>query len=63
MSLDRVPIKQLGELEQNVDRLLATMRKTRTHRVPLYQALLQFERELGEARRQRFDDKADDPAR
>lgn len=57
MKLDRVSVKHLSELEQQVAQLLATMRKTRTHRDPLYQSLQDFENELGEARRKRFDEK------
>lgn len=55
MNLDHVPPKYLNDIEHLLHELQATMRKANLHNEPLAQALQDFESEVGEERRARFD--------
>jgi len=56
MELDAVPRKKLNEIEITVTSLIAMMRKAKLHEEPLAKSLVQFEKELGEVRRKRFEE-------
>jgi hypothetical protein len=55
MNLDSISPKYVGELEQNVHRLLVTMRKAKLDSDPMYATLQELEQQLEETRRTRFD--------
>ena len=55
MQLDSVSSKHLNELEQMVRDLQSLMRKANLQNEPLAKAIYDFEVELGQARRARFD--------
>ena len=55
MNLADVSSKHISELEQLVSQALLTMRKAKLSSEPIYVSLQEFEQELGEARRARFD--------
>jgi Zn-dependent M16 (insulinase) family peptidase len=55
MNFENVPQKHMNELELLVRELLAVMRKAKLQNESLEQALRQFEQELEDARRKRFD--------
>ncbi len=55
MDLDTVSTKHINELENLVKDLLTAMRKAKLQKDPLGEQLRQFEQELGDVRRQRFD--------
>ena len=55
MNFENIPQKHMNELELLVRELLAVMRKAKLQNESLEQALRQFEQELEDARRKRFD--------
>jgi len=55
MQLDSVSSKHLNELEQSVRDLQLLMRKANLQNEPIAKAIYEFEVELGQARRARFD--------
>lgn len=55
MKLDTISPKQASEIEQQVSRLLNTLRKAKLFDEPIYLLLQELEQELGEIRRRRFD--------
>ncbi len=55
MNLDTVSSKHLNELEGLVRELQLVMRKASLHNEPLAKSLHEFELELGQVRRARFD--------
>jgi hypothetical protein len=57
MNLDEVSDQNLNLLERLSRELLDAMRRAKLLDSPLAQALTQFEREAGDARRSRFDSK------
>ena len=56
MNLDSISSKFVGELEQKVYQLLLAMRKAKLQDDPIYASLQKMEQELGQARRERFDE-------
>ncbi|MBZ0304084.1 MAG: hypothetical protein K8J31_30385 [Anaerolineae bacterium] len=56
MNLESISRKQLNELEHCVRELLVTMRKAKLQNDPLAESLQALEQQLGEARRERFDE-------
>lgn len=57
MNLESISPKQISEIEQLVSNLLNSMRKAKLNEDQIYVMLQQFEKELGEMRRQRYDEK------
>ena len=55
MDLNTVSRKSLNEIEHALQELRAAMRKANLHNEPLAKALQEFETEIGNARRERFD--------
>jgi hypothetical protein len=55
MDLDSLTPKHSNELEQMITQLLKTMRSAKLQNLPVYIALQELEQELGEARRNRYD--------
>lgn len=55
MALQDASSKHIMALEQQITELLKTMRKAKIQTLPIYEALQALEKELGEARRKRFD--------
>ncbi len=55
MNLDSVTPKNLNEIETLVRELLLVMRKANLQNEPLSKALHDFEIEVGQVRRERFD--------
>jgi flagellar biosynthesis/type III secretory pathway chaperone len=55
MNLEPVSQKHLNELELHIRELLLLMRKANLHNEPIAKALYQFEVEVGQVRRDRFD--------
>ena len=55
MDLDSVSQKRFNELEQITTQLLKTMHSAKLQDSSLYPSLQEFERELGDARRKRYD--------
>ena len=55
INLEKLSQKQLNELEQCVRELLSVLRKTRIANEPLVTSLTLLEHNLGEIRRERFD--------
>ncbi len=56
MDLESISIKHTNDLEQSVTTILKTMRLAKLQEHPIYEALQEFEQELGKARQSRFDD-------
>ncbi len=56
MELNDIPTKRINELEQMTAQLLKTMRSSQLHRSALYESLQEFEQQLGEKRRNEFDE-------
>ncbi len=57
MNLEAMSSKQISDIEQQVSNLINNMRKAKLNEEPIYAMLQQFERELSEIRRRRFDEK------
>ena len=57
MEFEDLTQKQLNELELRVRELLTTMRKLKLRNEPVAATLTALEAELGQARRERFDEK------
>ncbi len=55
MDLNAVSPKHLNELEVMLRELLALMRKANLHDEPIAKSLQEFEHEVGQLRRARFD--------
>lgn len=55
MDLDSLTPKHSNELEQMITQLLKTMRSAKLQNMPVYAALQELEQQLGEARRNRYD--------
>ncbi len=55
MNLDTVSQKHLNELELRIRELLLVMRKANLHNEPIAKALGEFEVQVGQVRRDRFD--------
>ena len=55
MNLETVSPKHLNEMEHLVRELLAVMRKASLQGEPLAKSLQEFEHEVGQVRRSRFD--------
>jgi hypothetical protein len=55
MDLDTISAKHLNELEHSLRELLLVMRKAHLQNEPLAKSLHEFEFELGQIRRRRFD--------
>lgn len=55
MKLENISQKQLSELENSVRTLLVLLRKVKLQGEPVMEPLQALEKELGEARRKRFD--------
>ncbi len=56
MTIDSLSPKQASEIEQQVSRLLNTLRKAKLFDEPVYTSLQELEQQLGEIRRRRFDE-------
>ena len=56
MNLEPVSSKHINELEQLVTQLLATMRNAKLNEDPVYASLQALEQNLGQSRRDRFDE-------
>ena len=55
METHQLSTKHFNELEQQITQLLKMMRKAKLSYLPIYADLQALENELGEVRRQRFD--------
>lgn len=55
MDLEAVSQKHLNELEVRITELLLLMKKAKVQNEPMIAMLRQFETELGQARRDRYD--------
>jgi septal ring factor EnvC (AmiA/AmiB activator) len=55
MNLEHVSQKQIVEIERLVGELLASLRKSKIQHETLTQSLQDFQKELGNLRRERFD--------
>ena len=55
MNLETISPKHLNELEHQVRELLTIMRKASLQGEPLAKSLQEFEHEVGQVRRSRFD--------
>lgn len=55
MQLETVTDKQLQELERLAAELYMVMRQAKLHGEPLAEALREFERAVGDTRRERYD--------
>jgi len=55
VKFDTISPKQASEIEQQVSKLLNTLRKAKLFDEPIYMSLQELEQELGEIRRSRFD--------
>ena len=55
MNLEHIPQKQLNELERLAREIQVALRKAKLQDDPLLESLRQFENELSEMRRKRFD--------
>ena len=56
MKLENVSRKHLNDMETKVIGLMEVMRRAKLSDDPLYTTLRQFEKELGDIRRKRFDE-------
>jgi hypothetical protein len=56
VNLEPISSKHINELEQQVTQLLATMRKAKLNEDPVYALLQTLEQNLGQSRRDRFDE-------
>lgn len=56
MEIHKLSTKHVNGLEQHITQLLKMMRTAKLSHLPMYADLQALEQELGEARRQRFDD-------
>jgi DNA gyrase/topoisomerase IV subunit A len=56
MDFDSVSLKHCNELEQLITQMLKIMRSAKLQQHPIYASLQDLEKELGEARRGRYDD-------
>jgi biotin-(acetyl-CoA carboxylase) ligase len=57
MNLETMSAKQISDIEQQVTNLINNMRKAKLNEEPIFALLQQFEKELSEIRRRRFDEK------
>lgn len=55
MNLEAISPKQLNELEHSLQELLTNLRKVHLQNEPLAKSLQEFEHELAQVRRRRFD--------
>jgi len=55
MDLEPLSPKHLNEIERLLRELLLAMRKANLHNEPLAKSLYEFETQIGEVRRARFD--------
>ena len=55
MEIHQLSPKHINELEQQITQLVKMMRTAKLSHLPIYADLQALEQELGETRRQRFD--------
>lgn len=56
MDLQHISKKRAAELEQQITTVLKTMRSAKLSEMPLYVSLQELEQELGNIRRNRYDE-------
>ena len=62
MDLQNITSKRAADIEQQITSLLKTMRSAKLTELPVYKSLQELEQELGNQRRNRFDDTTSDYA-